>query len=301
MRVFLTGATGFIGNAVARALARAGHQVTGLVRKAEQGAGLAGHEIGSVVGNLQAPDSWRDAAARCQVFVHCAADHATDASAVDDKTVDTFLELVQADGRLFVYTSGVWVLGDTGGVAVDETAPLAPPAKVKARVQTEARILAAATAKRRTLVLRPGCVYGGSGSLTGLWFDSAAREGAAQIVGQGDNHWAMVHHEDLADCYVRAVESECWGEVFHITDPSRDTIRACAVAASRAVGADGHVVAVSVAEASKKFGAMAECLALDQQVDAGKAARWLGWQARARGFVAGAERYAAAWRAQSRN
>lgn len=110
----------------------------------------------------------------------------------------------------------------------------------------------------------------------------------------------MVHRGDLADCYVRAVESACWGEVFHIADPSRDAIRACAAAAGRAVGAEGHVVSVSVAEASKRFGAMAECLALDQQVDAGKAARWLGWQPRARGFIAGAERYAAAWRAHGK-
>jgi nucleoside-diphosphate-sugar epimerase len=105
----------------------------------------------------------------------------------------------------------------------------------------------------------------------------------------------MVHLDDLAELYVRAAESACAGQVFNATDRSRFSVQDCARAASRAAGAGGKVESISVAEASKTMGPMAECLALDQHVDSSKAARLLGWQPRHGGFVDGVERYFRAW------
>jgi nucleoside-diphosphate-sugar epimerase len=133
--------------------------------------------------------------------------------------------------------------------------------------------------------------------LTALWFSSAVKDGAARIVGEGGNRWSMVHRDDLARLYVLAAESGCRGEVFNASDRSRATVRECAEAASRAAGADGKVASTTVAEAVKKLGAWAECLALDQQVDAGKAGRLLGWQPTHAGFVEESERCFLAWKA----
>ena len=140
-------------------------------------------------------------------------------------------------------------------------------------------------------------MYGGSGSLTARWFETAAHSGAAEIVGDGAQRWSMIHLDDLADLYVRAVESGRGGEVFNATDRSRSTVLACAQAASRAAGAEGRVVKTSIADAAKKLGAFAECLGFDQHIDSSKAVRLLGWQPRHAGFVDEVERLHSSWRA----
>lgn len=298
MRVFITGATGYIGQAVAAALARAGHQVSGLVRTESKASQLEALEVLPVFGSMNDPDSFLRASQESEVLIHCAAELSPSHWELDRRTVDALLSSARGAGRprLVIYTSGVWLYGDTGGALVDETSPLEPPAAVAQRVGIEETVLGANSGALRTLVMRPGCVYGGRGGLTASWFDSAVREGAARMVGDGSFRWAMVHVEDLAEAYVRAVEWPAGGEVFNVTDRSRFTVRECAEAASRAAGADGRVVATPPEEAIRTMGAFAECLMLNQHVDARKAVRLLGWQPRHGGFVDGVERYFRAWK-----
>ena len=299
MRAFVTGASGFIGSAVALELARAGHEVVGLVRSPEKAGALHAGEVATVVGSIESARDWIGRAGACEVIVHAAAEHSPRAFDVDREFVRALLEAVRGAGapRLLLYTSGVWVYGDTGGRRVDESTPPTPHPYVARRVEHERMVLAADQGPVRTLVIRPGCVYGASGSLTASWFASATKEGAARIVGDGANRWSMVHRDDLARLYVLAAESGRHGEVFNATDRSRSTVRECAEAASRAAGAGGRVASTPTAEAVKKLGAFAECLALDQHVDSGKATRLLGWQPRHAGFVDEAERCFLGWRA----
>ena len=299
MKIFVTGASGFIGFAVASALSRAGHQVVGLVRSAEKAKRLAAAEIEPVAGDMVAPARWRAAAKQCSAAVHCAAEMSKRFLDLDRGTVRALLDAAKASGlpRVFVYTSGVWVLGDTGDGVADEAMAPNPPRLVAKRLETEKVVLAANAGSVKTLVIRPGCVYGGSGSLTGAWFSGAEKDGAAPMVGDGTNRWALVHLDDLSDLYVRAVESGLGGEVFHATDRSRATVRECAEAASRAAGARGKVVAVPLAEAAKAYGGMAECLAMSQHVDSSKAVRLLHWQPRHGGFADRTATYFASWKA----
>ncbi len=200
-------------------------------------------------------------------------------------------------GRVLIATSGVWVYGDTGDGVADEAAPLDPPTHVAPRPAVDAAVLSWNGGGLRTLVIRPGCVYGGGGSLTAAWFESAARAGAARVVGDGTNRWAMVHRDDLADLYVRAAESGLGGEVLNATDRSRATVNECAAAASLAAGAEGRVEHVPVEVAVAAMGPFATCLALNQHVDSWKAVRRLGWTPRHGGFVDSAPRLYAAWKA----
>ncbi len=299
MRIFVTGATGFIGHAVATNLARAGHKVYGLARSAEKAQRLSAAEVLPVTGDMSQPETYLEAASRCQVLIHCAAEYSARFMELDRRTANELLKSAQASGqpRLFLYTSGCWVYGSTGPAAADESTPVNPPAMVKPRVETERLIQAANSGRVRTMVIRPGCVYGGAGSLTAAWFESAEKNGAARIVGDGNFRWAMVHLADVAECYRLAAESAFGGEVFNLTDRSRFTVLECAEAASAAATGSTKVKSVSVEEAAKTMGPMAECLTLDQHIDSSKAARLLSWQPRHGGFVDDVARYYRSWKA----
>jgi len=301
MRVFVTGASGYVGGAVASALARDGHAVTGLVRSEAAARRVAAEGVTPAPGDMSEPDGLRAAARGADVIVHCAAEWSPRLHELDGRVTRALLEEAAAGGhrRLFVYTSGVWLYGDTGGRPVDEDSPLDPPALVAPRVETERTVLAANRGRLRTLVLRPGCLYGGRGGLTAAWFSSAAREGAARIVGDGANRWAMVHVDDLAAAYVAAVGSTLGGDVLNLAEPAGATVRECAAAASRAAGRDGAVVALGAEEAAAAFGPTAEPLAFTQLVDSSRAGRLLGWRPRHAGFVAEAPACFASWQAAS--
>jgi len=285
MKVFVTGASGYIGRAVAEALRRRGHRVTGLVRSDAKVKGLEAREIEVIVGDMR-DAAWRGAASGADVLIHCAVEYSADYQALDRKTIDTLLGLKKRT----IYTSGVWQYGP-GGPFTEEEAfsgkPLMPW-----RSEHERLVLAA-----KGVVIRPGCVYGGAGGLTGLWFQGALERKAAPIVGDGANRWAVVQLDDLADLYVRAAEASSAGGLFNGVDGSRFTVREMAEAASRAAGANGALKELGYAEAEKLYGPMAHGLAIDQHVEGMKAKEALGWAPGFRGFPADADRFFASWNA----
>src|SRR6185295_14084100 len=118
MRAFVTGANGFIGSAVSAALARAGHEVVGLVRTPANARALAARGIEPWIGDMAEPAGWRARAAACELRVHCAAEYSSRHRELDRATVQ---ELLRPSAGLTIYTSGVWIYGDTGGRTVDES------------------------------------------------------------------------------------------------------------------------------------------------------------------------------------
>jgi nucleoside-diphosphate-sugar epimerase len=299
MKIFITGASGYIGSHVATTLRQAGHEVWGLVRNPDKAKALHLNEIHPVIGTMQEPASYRAAVEQCSVLIHAAAESQGAIFAVDRTTVEILIDLAHRapTPKTLVYTSGVWLYGNTGGAAVDETSPLIPPSLVAARPAIEQLVLKAAGI--RSLVLRPGCVYGKKGGLTGLWFQDAKQHRVLTVVGDGKSRWAMVHVNDLADGYLRAVESGLSGEIFNLVDKSRFTVREMAEAVARAAGLSNDVRVIPLFNAVQTFGDLAECLALDQHVDGSKAARLLGWHPLHRGFVDEVANYWAAWKLNS--
>jgi nucleoside-diphosphate-sugar epimerase len=297
MKVFITGATGFIGLAAAQAFARAGYEVHGLCRSVEKARLLAREEIRPVMGDLTKPETWAEAAAQAAVLIHAAADLQAGMVGPDKAAIEGLIAAGPRGARpkTLVYTSGVWLHGSTGEAAVDETTPLNPLGIVAWRPAHEQMVLSSTSV--RGIVLRPGCVYGKAGSMTGAWFEGAYKKKDLTVVGDGKNRWAMVHVDDLADAYVRAAQSGLSGEVFEVTDRSRDTVGDMAAAAARAAGYPGPIRFLPLAEAAKAMGPFAEALALDQHVSSWKIARRLGWHPQHGGFVNGAGTYFEAWKA----
>src|SRR6266545_5998031 len=296
MQIFLTGATGCIGFAVSAALRRHGHRVWGLARNEAKAARLARHEIEPVSGDLGDPQSYAGVAARCSVLIHTAFDYSAEGVAKDQLAIETLLDAARrgAQPKTLIFTSGAWVYGDTGDQMVDETTPLNPIKLVAWRPAHEQLVLGAGAGGVRSIVIRPGCVYGGAGGLTAPWF---AKPGEA-VVGDGRNRWTMVHLDDLADAYVRAAESGLAGEIFNVTDRSRFTVLELATAAARAAGYKGEIRPLPLAEARKTMGEFADALAVNQHVDSGKAVRLLGWQPRHGGFLDEVEVFYGAWKAR---
>jgi nucleoside-diphosphate-sugar epimerase len=296
MNVFVTGGTGYIGNAVVAALCRAGHDVAATVRSREKAKWVERFGARAVDGDISRPDSLAAAVKRADAVVHTASAASTDSDRIDRALVEWLLDAVaESDGlRRFVYTSGVWVLGDTGEKFVDESASTKHAAKVVGWRPAVEEVIDNGMARGITAwIIRPGIVYGGAGGITGMLFASAEKEGAVRIVGEGKNHWAVVHRDDLADLYVRVVEQAPAGHIFNATDSSRLTVRVIAEALSRAAGCRGNVIATPLQEARKGMGAFADALALDQHVSGVLAERLLGWEPRHRSMVAESD---ALWR-----
>ncbi len=296
MRAFVTGATGYIGMNVALALRRAGHEVWGLIRSPEKAVKLTRHEIHPVIGSVDAPSSYTAAAERCTLLVHCA-DDKTNPESVDRAAIESLISFGKKapQPKTLIYTSGVWVYGSTGNVAVDETSHLNPVKLKPWRPSHEDLVLNAPNV--RGIVIRPGTVFGRQGGLTGLWFDGPSQGRSPLVVGDGQHRWTMVHVDDLAHGYLKAAESGRSSEIFNFTDRSRFTVMDMATAAARAAGYHGPIEPMPISTANQTFGLFAECLALDQHVDSRKAVRMLGWQPRHGGFVDNVETYFAAWKA----
>lgn len=296
MKVLVIGATGYIGFRVACALRRAGHQVWGLARSETKGNLLAEHEIHPVIGNMEVRAGYESTVKVCSLLIYCAFDPHQGFGA-ERAVVERLLSMgrLGAQPKTVIYTSGVWVHGNTGESIADEATLPAPPRLVASRPATEQVVMGANDV--RTLIIRPGCVYGGQGGMTGMWFKGAHQDMALSAVGDGRNRWAMVHVDDLAQAYLRAAESDLNREIFDIVDYSRSTVGEMVEAVKGVSGYEGDINYIPVADAAGTMGDFAECLALDQRVDAGKAARLLGWRPRHLGFVDEVDRYFKSWKA----
>ncbi len=278
MHVFLTGATGYLGSAVLDALLRGGHQVTPMVRDPEKGERLTERGTTPVLGELGLVRTYEERAAACDVVVHTAAETSPRRVEKDRLAIDILIGALKRGAsrgpRAFIYTSGVWVLGNTSRPA-DEDVRLSPAATSAWRVPHEEVVLAAAGDGVRTVVVRPGIVYGGAtGIISDLIKDGL--NGLIRVIGPGTNRWSCVYDRDLADLYVRLVESPESAGIFHANDEADERVADIAEAIASHVPMRPDVRFVPLTEARSKLGDYADALALDQRMRSPRA-RHLGW------------------------
>lgn len=273
MRVFVTGATGYVGAAVAEALLGAGHAITGLARSEDAARRLESAGCAVLRGSLGDTDALGRGARDADAVIHVAATGAADQAETDVAAVDALLAALAGSGAPFLYTSGLWVLGATGNAVADEDAPADAAEIVAWRPAVERRVVEAAGQGVRTVVIRPGVVYGRGGGTPGTFVASGRRKGVVRYVGDGAQRWPMVHTDDLAELYVLALAAPA-GTVLNAAGASVPA-REVAEAAARASGARAE--AWPLADARARLGPYADALALDQQVSAERA-RALGWR-----------------------
>ena len=282
MNIFLTGATGYIGNAVADAFMKAGHSVTGLARSDEAAGKLRLKGVTPHRGDLTSPASLTGATNALDGVIHTGT---TNDGGLDQAAIRAMLDALTGSSKPFVYTSGVWVLGNTGDTLADETTALNPAALVAWRPAVERMVLASAQGGVRAIVIRPAVVYGRGGGIPADLVKSARESGAARYVGTGENRWPVIDVDDLADLYLRAFERAGAGTLLHAADSSAYRVKEIAEAASAAAGKDSSTESWPLDQARKTLGAYADALVLDQRVSAAKATTMLRWKPRAAGVL----------------
>jgi nucleoside-diphosphate-sugar epimerase len=305
MRIFLTGATGYIGGAVLDALVRGGQVVTALVRDNEKAARVAARGARPVIGNLGEPDSYRAAADAQDGYVHTAFDAVSGRGpAIDALALQTLIAAAKRPRttgstapptRFLIYTSGVWVLGQTPEPATEET-PVNPIPLVAWRPDLEEVVLAAGNDCLRTVVVRPGVVYGRGVGLVGELF-KAATNGLVRVVGDGNNHWPLVYDRDLADLYLKLAGRDDASGVYHANDEGDERVNDIVAAIAPYLPVRPDVRHVPIDEARAKMGSFADALSLDQVVRSPRA-RALGWTPSLHSVAGNAARLLEEWRAE---
>ncbi|MFG2357197.1 NAD-dependent epimerase/dehydratase family protein [Streptomyces sp. NPDC048521] len=271
MKVFLTGGSGYIGKATITALIRHGHTVEALARNERAADAVGALGAVPVLGGLGDLGVLNAAAARAEAVVHLAQ--------ADSGEADLAAAAAMQDGigtGTYVHTGGTWVYGDTHGVA-DETAPWNPPALVAWRRPVEEAVLGRAERGGRPVVIQPGLLYGGENRLIDLFFTAPGKDaGAIPYIGDGGNHWALVHVDDIAELYVRALRAKA-GSVYVGVGGVNPTAKEVALAVSRGAGLEGKIASISLEQAREQMGAVADAFALDQQFAPSRARAELGW------------------------
>ncbi|GAA2788930.1 NAD-dependent epimerase/dehydratase family protein [Saccharopolyspora taberi] len=290
MRVFVTGATGFIGGTVAVRLVEAGHQVVGLARTEDKAAALRGFGLEPVLGHLDDAEVLAGAAREADAVVNAASsDHRG--------AVEVLVESLAGTGKPLLQTSGSSIVGDNaGGEASDRVfteADVLPgggwePTPDKAhRVEIDRFLLAAADRGVRTVVLCNTLIYGhGRGPARDSvqvprLVSQARRSGVVRHVGPGRNIWSNVHVDDVAELYLLALESAPGGS-FHFVESGEESFGAIAQAVADRLGV-GQPEAWDLESAIAEWGYERAVYALgsNSRVRSTRA-RELGWQPRHR-------------------
>jgi nucleoside-diphosphate-sugar epimerase len=281
MKIFVTGAAGYIGGSVAAALTGAGHGVTGLVRNDERAAQVRSRGIAPVLGTLDDAALLAQCARTADAVIHCAdADHRASVAAL--------INALRGSGKTFIQTSGSSIVADgAGGEPSDaihaENTPLEPVPAREARVALNRDILATAQHGVRSIVIAPTMIYGrGTGAnphsiQVPKMMALARKAGVVRFIGKGENIWSNVHIEDLADLYLAALDRAPAG-AFYYAENGECSMKQIAEAIARALKLPG-TASMSQAEAGAEWGEGSArwSFGSNSRVRAVRARRELGW------------------------
>src|SRR6266481_1999754 len=284
MRVFVTGATGFIGSAVVRELIDAGHKVLGLARseKASKDLVAAGAKVHR--GSLEDIESLRSGAAVVDGVIHTAFSHDFSnygpAAEADRRAIETLGAALAGSDRRLIVTSGTLLAQPQGRLATEDDAP--DPSFPR---KSEEAGLALASRGVRVAVLRlPPSVHGeGDHGFVPRLIGIAHEKGVSAYVGDGLNRWPAVHRLDAAHLYRLVLEKGSAGARYHGVADEGVPFREIAGVIGRRPNVP--VVAKSPEEAADHFGWFAHFAAIDNPASSQRTRELLGWQPKQPGLI----------------
>jgi nucleoside-diphosphate-sugar epimerase len=279
MKVFLTGATGFIGSAVVPELINAGHQVFGLTRsdagaKSLLAAGAQAHR-----GDLDNLESLRTGAANSDAVIHTAFNHDfskfKENCEIDRRVIETLSSALEGSGRPFIVTSGTGIVASPGRPSTEEDEPV--PSSVIPRGASEEAAAAAAQRGVKVSVVRLPQVHDRlkQGLIT-FAIAMARSKGVSAYVGDGQNRWPAAHRLDAARLYKLVLEKGITGAKYHAVAEEGIPFRQIAEAIGR--GLKIPTVSLTAEQATGHFGWLAHFVAADLASSSALTRQRLGWQ-----------------------
>jgi len=282
MKIFMTGASGYIGGTVADSLIKAGHAITGLARTDAAAARLRAHGIEPVRGDLSSHSLVRSAARSADAVINCA-------NAEDPFVVAAIVEGLAGSGKALLHTSGSSVVGDKAAgnhssKIYHEDTPFEPlPEKIQ-RVAVQRAVLASAAQGVRSVVLCPCLIYGqGRGANADSiqvpnLIRQAVRSGVPRYIGAGENIWSTVHIDDVASAYLLALEAARAGS-FYFIENGEASLKSIVESIARLLGGKRSPESWSIDDAIAEWGPQSAWFSLggNSRVSAEKARKMLGW------------------------
>ena len=276
MHVFLTGATGFIGTAVAAELIAAGHTVLGVARTEESARRLASLGMTPHRGELTDHGTFIAGAQACDAVIHCAFIHDFTRFAenieIEQQTVIALLDALAGSGKPFIATSGIAMLAP-GRVATEDDRP-----QPWGRGATERLVLDAAARGLRTAVIRlPPITHDcGSGGFLPALAQIARDKGVAGYVGDGANRWPAGHRRDAARLYRLALEGGAPGSAYMAVADAGLPMRDIATALGRRLGLP--TASIAAGDAQDHFGWLGLFAGVDMPASSQITQDRLGWR-----------------------
>ena len=282
MRIFVTGAAGYIGGSVSEGLIASGHEVVGLARTENDGELLRSRGIEPVVGTLDDADILTGAARSADAVIHAAnADHAG--------SVVTLVTALEHSGKLFIHTTGSSVVADDAsgefalGTPYSEDDYFVPVPYRRARVDMNRYVRQAAIEKGvRAVCICPGMIYGTG---RGLKEDSdqlpkliglSKQLNAGVYFGKGLNRYSNIYVDDLVDLYMLVIKSAPGGSFFFAENGHSSFIE-IAEMISHALGFEGRTISISVDDITRQYGEAARLGVASNSMIRAANARRLGW------------------------
>jgi nucleoside-diphosphate-sugar epimerase len=251
MRIFIVGAGGYLGEALAKALLKAGHEVAALARDAAKAELFSRQGLQPVAGGLDDLAALAGQVGEMDAVVLAAA------IAFDQEwpVAESLIGALEGSGKPFIMTSGTAVLshetpqGQWREESYAEDDPFTPPPWIALRVETENRVRAAHRRGVRAMVVRPPLIWGHGGSKqVPAIFQSVKTAGAACYIGAGLNLYSHVHVDDLADVYRLALQRGKGGALYHAVAGEANW-RTLARAVAKVSGAPARSVSLDEAKA----------------------------------------------------
>jgi len=279
MRVFVTGATGFIGTAIVQELLSAGHQVLGLARSDASAQKLTDAGAEAHRGDLENLDSLRGGAAQADGVIHAGFIHDftrfAEVCEVDKVAIKTIGEVLQGSDRPFIVTSGTALI-NPGKLATEDMIPPFNPAWPRASEQasdleTEKGVLAA------VVRLSPS-VHGDDDQhgFVPILVNIAKEKGFSAYIGEGQNRWNAVHRLDAARLFRLALENAIPGARYHAASEEAITVKSIAEAISKQLNLP--VKSIAPEAAAEHFGWFAQMASIDCPASSSWTREKLNWQ-----------------------
>jgi nucleoside-diphosphate-sugar epimerase len=288
MRVFVTGATGWVGSVVVRELLDAGHQVTGLARSDSSAAKVAAAGAQVFTGSLEDTDGLKVAAAAADGVIHTGYVHdfspsgdPAAAAALDGRVIAAFGEALAGTGKPLVVASGL-PNPPAGGIVTEEVRSVDP---VHPRVSEPAALEVAGQGVRASVVRLPPSVHGeGDFWFIPIFIDVARKSGVSAYIGDGSNVWPAVHRVDAARLFRLALEQAPAGTLLNAVADEGVPFRDIAETIGRHL--EVPVKSVAADDAREQFGPLAHFAAFNVPASSAITRQRFGWQPAEPGLIA---------------